>query len=303
MTLYPQIMWQNIPKVAFPVLKIWSVCGLPAYSLENGKFICKKSRLYLISILFLLIGFTIYLKFIGVRNRMSSLMTLIQIVSIYTQDFGLIWNVHVRRKDIECILNQILTLEKLLVQFSGTSFCSKNIVKKLWKFMIAQIILTIIVVTLTIVFLGYNLSRIMYTCAHYGAVIFGFNFELFVFFYLLLVIELYSQFNSAIQIKTTNTTEVMEHCFKSILQIYMLLYSTCTNFNQVLQKLILLKIFTDFLLAITTLYVGLYALVFVKTMVARICVMTATTACIVLILMADFCMAYFVEELIKQVNG
>ncbi|EEZ99395.1 gustatory receptor 171 [Tribolium castaneum] len=284
-------MWHplTIPDVVVPVLKIWHSCGLATFVLENGFFKYKKTNHFVISLLVMLSGLTVYVKVFGVGQNFRSYVTFLHFICIYLQNFALIWFSHRRREKINWVLNEMLSLEKRLVRFSGTTISFVSVGQYLLKYFLLQVILILIVVVAIFLIANLSVIFVIYVVTYYGSMIFGFNLGLFLLFYLLCLRELCKHFNAS---KIT--------CFKKVRPIYMSIRELSKNFNKCFQGIVLFKIASDFVIAVTSFYLSIYSLKFTRSLVGGIFLLGVSGLSLTTIFIFPFSVAYLFEDLSKQ---
>lgn len=290
-------MWSplSISDVATPVLKIWYFCGLSTFNFENGLFKSKKSNIFLIALILIIIGLAVYCKLFGVRNYIM----FSHIFCVYLENFVLIWFSHFRRKKITWILNELLTLEKHLTAFSGT-IIFVTVGKKFIQLVLFQIFSVIVVVILVLLILDYQLLQTVFVTMYYGAMICSFNFGYFLYFYLLCLREMFRHFNLFLKNKIIFKSSKIY--FRKICFIYLLICNLSKNVNKCFQLIILFKICIDFIIGVTIFYLGIYSLRFANSIVAGLFLLSASGLALTAVLTFSFSLAYLFDELLTQVK-
>jgi hypothetical protein len=294
---------RSISEIAKPVCKLWKFSGLPVYELENGKFVNKNSKGFVFPLVFIAVNMVFYLKSKIFSNDVNSYVNLIQFVSIYMLDVGLIFYSYISRKRIESIFSNFLLVEKMLQRFSGNELPGGKVGRNLLIYLSCQVILTIIqVVALTTFSDPPDLNYVTENICYHSLVIYSYNFNIVLFFYLLTLNELHSNFNVAIKNNMAKKMKVLENDFRRIVEIYTVLHKLSTDVHRTFEKLILLKILKDFIIAVSTAFYATFTMMEYTTVLSYLSLILQTAMFLMAILMSNFGMAYFFEEISKQVS-
>ena len=244
----------------------------------------------------------VYLKYRKFESDLNSYVNVIQFATIYMLDLGLIISAYLKRRKIAQIISNILTVEKMLQKFCAVEFPSGRLGRNLMIYLMVQTILTIyqIVVVSSATFDIFSDFFIENACYH-TLVIYSYNFNAMLFFCLLVLRAFHSTFTVGIRENFARKVQVVESDFRQVVQVYTLLQKLSKDVFKTFEKLILLKILKDFIIAVSTAYNATFLTMQLSTVLAFLNKILETMLYLVAILMSNFGMAYLFEEISRQV--
>jgi hypothetical protein len=289
----------DIAKGTKLVCNIWMISGLPIYKLRNGKFKCTISKSFIFPLAFLIINIACVVKFQKFTNELHCSITILQFSTLYLLNFGILYYSYSKRKTIETIFFNFLVINKMVGQFYDHSFPSTNIGKQLLKYVMLQMLLTLVVLLEAFTFghhhdLQFYIDNLCYSTG----TIFSLNLNLILFFYLFTLQILHKNFHEAVK---NNMKENIAIDFQQIAQIYDLLQKIFIDINNTFQKPILLKIFNDFIHAVTISFYTVSTLSELTPMTTYVIILIAAAIWLTETLISIFVIAYYFEGISEQV--
>ncbi|EEZ99398.1 gustatory receptor 174 [Tribolium castaneum] len=289
----------KISKIAKHLCKLWSLHGLPIFTLKNGKFVNKPTKSYIFSLLFVAVVVAIYTRIKKFDNRVYSYITTIQFFSIFLLNTGFIICSHRKRKKIEKIFANLLHAETMVHRFSGDKFPSSKIGRNLLIYIIFQFMLTLVqFVSVTSTLSRDNLSLYFEILCHQCLLTYSFNFNIMIFFFLFSLREIGKHFVGAIQAKMSH--KVLDREFRQVMEISTLLHNVANDVHQTFQLVLLLKIFKDFILAVSSAYHSAFTMANLTTVLSYLRNITEVGVFLFATLMSNFGMVYYFDEISKQ---
>ncbi|EFA04730.1 gustatory receptor 201 [Tribolium castaneum] len=285
----------NITETAILICKIWSFIGLPYFKFENGKFEYKKSKSSIILIFIVIAKIVFFIKSIELSNDLFFYLTILQTGSLYLLVIGLGIYSYLKKRRIAIILNDLIMLTKMLCHFSrNNDLLRSNVSKPVIWYLIAQVTITVskilgVVLTISPVAEVY-LNLFFYNFAE----LFSYNINLLIFFYLIIFQNAYTSYFNAITSKNTHNDP------KTVVEIFYKFYEISNNINKTLQVPILLRIFTDFVFAIASMFY-LAVLLYIMPELPFF-VVAEMVLWLVNTLFAIFIMAYFFDQMTEKRN-
>jgi hypothetical protein len=245
---------QDVCEMALPIVTIWKYTGLSAFKLtgevhsRDRKFISRSSNISYIAICVALANLVVYIKIVGVSNTLKSYIFLTQMVSITVQNIGMILMSQKKRNEIAFLFSKILTIDDLIFDKIGNRPVYLNTFKYFLKIVAPKylIVLSGCIFNIVIVYSDDRTSKISSLCVYSGW-FFDLNLELLLVLLLIVLQELYKEFNDGVR-KNTKAT------LKDVKQIYFLLHDLWADLNKTMQGFVFCKLIPDFIFAVTGLY-------------------------------------------------
>ena len=230
---------KDLYDLSSPVLVLWKICGLPHYEirksqqLKNKTLVVKNSKIFCVFLVFIvsnILGYNAIYK--GISNTFTDYTKLYQLLACMMDNIGTIVICQTQKYNFcESIrrCNSIAS-EKLALDHT--------IVIKLHRTLLIIYVAQILPMALTsgyIYWHGIDTEMIAYQMEWYCSAF----CELFLFYFLVVLNELYAQLEKSFNRNKTNNLE-------NLMVIYWQLFQVSKNINKAFSKLIILKSFSDF---------------------------------------------------------
>jgi hypothetical protein len=286
-------MWRpkNINDLLRPVLVLWAGIGFPIYTIDtNEQFINKHSKTLFFSAIIITINIICTLLLhTEIKKDVYVFMIYFQLVSVYCQNMGLVYNLYMKKHDIALLFNEILSNQLLIFKCSKKRIEILKVHNKFLKYVFINIIGEFAISAHDIAKTEFYSSEFIYLINFYVGRSFNFIFALLMHLIVLILLELHE--------KSVSKNISLENNFK----IYASLHHLSLHVIKTFQRFVLLKIFTDFTVIATSLYYFVYMSIYMYqssyTYIITLLIWT------LIILYFDFVMFYSFEKILEQVRS
>lgn len=245
---------QDLCELALPILRVLKYSGLLSYELQgkrntkSRKFVFKSSYITLLLICFVVANLAVYVYHCDVIADLKNCVIFLRILCITIQNLGIIYTSCRKRKKIGILFSRISKLEELILQSFGKKLVYEKILKYFVKFVFPKYFIVLSIFCINSFYsLKYDYINILFGAGSYIGWIFDFNTELLITFFLIILCQLYKNFNDGIK----NTPPVI---LRKINEIYRELYDLTIIVNNVVQGFLFYKLIADFACSIVGLY-------------------------------------------------
>jgi hypothetical protein len=230
-----------------------------------------------------------FFKFVKFENTFYYFTMFFQLISIYFQNIGVVYNSYMKKYEIASVINEILENRQLIFEITEKQITISKVHILFLKFIVVNVIIEIIVfVQDFMLMLQFTPGEFTYILCFYSGRFFNLSILLLYFLILLILTELYEQ---SVIINTT---------LKTYFQIYLSLRSLSLRVIKTFESFILFKIFTDFVLIATSLHYLFY--IPVSDSPYFTLYMVFVLLWILTTLFFDFLMFYYFEKIQLQVK-
>ncbi|EEZ99396.1 gustatory receptor 172 [Tribolium castaneum] len=287
-------MWHvtNISDLAKIIFIFWKFSGLPVFHSENSIGDRKNSYFFWL-ILFLQVAFCgLYMTFIVLPHNFNDYVGFLQLAVLYFHNFVLILHFWRKRKGLVFTFSKILVLERTVLYFTRKKLNCDKITKFLICYKALQFSVTLGVFISSLCLTTRTTEGIVFNLCNFLGSFLAFNFETLLLFFLSVLNELYLQFNCGLKRSLS---------YFQVLKVYFLLQEAINDVIKLLQIQLLLKVSSDWVITISTLFYVLKQLQNHSLPSENLLILVAVIWP-AFILMSTFLMAFYCEKIEQQEN-
>jgi hypothetical protein len=289
-TQYTRMYSRDLCELLNCVFHVWTYAGLPVYTINKDKqFTYVHCKTLFFSTFGIIMNMWCFFKFVKFENTFYYFTMFFQLISIYFQNIGVVYNSYTKKYEIASVINEILENRQLIYEITEKQITISKVHILFLKFIVVNVIIEIIVfVQDSMLMLQFTPGEFTYILCFYSGRFFNLSILLLYFLILLILTELYEQ---SVIINTT---------LKTYFQIYLSLRSLSLRVIKTFENFILFKIFTDFVLIATSLHYLFYIPVSYSPYFTLY--MVFVLLWILTTLFFDFLMFYYFEKIQLQVK-
>ena len=293
---------KNLYEYARPTLLLWKFTGLPTLKTDtttNKVIVLQTSVLCCVATFLLTSKFIVFLMFYAFENTLKSMMTVNELVSIFTQNVGFVGTAYLRKGKIAVLFTQIFGTETRIRQFCWNKFNYEDISQHLTLVVAVKTILVLVIIVLDFSFMITEPKEYAFRYCFYGGFIYYFVSDLTILFFLASVEKLYSEFEKQLQQQqVVSLSELNE-----IVESHKLLRRLAQSVSNEMQYFLLPKFLNDFFLIASDVFYGATTTIHLSySLGSALAMTTALSLWMVLIFHSIITITYLFDKISEQVT-